>query len=395
MKLSNLVLRVLLCGLALSGAHANAGRKPVTVPANGFYENAKGSPVLGIINAARSRIDMEMYEMDDPKVIAALRDALGRGVKVHIVKEPNPVGAPCKVFESDKSKAKQGGGQAADCDDQTQLVDDVTNAGGKYVPFTKPDLCGDPSKSCLEHGKLIVIDSSVAMVSTGNLNTSNLCDLEFDPKTCNRDYTYVTDDADIVTSLQKVVDKDVIGKAYDVGSVIVRGADKKVTVGPNSLDPIVTFIKSAQSKIQIENQYLKEPTINEALIAAAKSGVDVQVTVASECSFGKPSPSEIKKTTATFKAFDAAGITSTMFTKNIKVNGKQGYLHAKAIVIDDSKAWVGSVNGSVQATTLNREFGVFFDNKADVKALAAMLTADLNDKNGETWQESLACAENN
>ena len=128
-------------------------------------------------------------------------------------------------------------------------------------------------------------------------------------------------------------------------------------------------------------------------MAAANRGVHVEVTVSSACSFGKPSPSEVRTLTSIFTAFDQAGITSTMFTKNIKINGIAGYLHAKAIVIDGKHAWMGSVNGSTQALTRNREFGIFFDTLNDVSKLSQILTSDHSDLNGESWQDSLNCAE--
>ncbi len=69
------------------------------------------------------------------------------------------------------------------------------------------------------------------------------------------------------------------------------------------------------------------PSINDALIAAAKSGVKVSVTVASLCSFGRPTPSEADKLSVLFTQFDQAGIDTRLFTKGIKVGGKEGYRH--------------------------------------------------------------------
>lgn len=403
MRTSRLALCAALYGVLLTFnlAFADAGSPKSTGPASGIYDNAKGSPILDLINGAHSTLDMEIYEMDDPQVIAAIRDALNRGVVVHIVKEPVPVGGACKVFGDDSKfdflgeapKSKSGDG-AADCEDQQQLVEDVKSAGGKYVPFTKPDLCGgDGTKSCLEHGKIAIADSRIALVSSGNFNTTNLCDLDYSPKTCNRDYSYISFDPAIVKTLSAVVEKDIVGESYNPASVMLPGTENKLTIGPNSLEPLVAYIKTARSKIQLENQYLKEPQLNAALVAAAKRGVKVQVMVASACSFGKPKASEVKKLTVIFKKFDDAGIDTLMFNKNMSINGKNGYLHAKSIVIDGKSAWMGSVNGSTQAETLNREFGIFFDDADDVQKLSSIMAADFTNKDAETWQESLDCAE--
>jgi phosphatidylserine/phosphatidylglycerophosphate/cardiolipin synthase-like enzyme len=83
-----------------------------------------------------------------------------------------------------------------------------------------------------------------------------------------------------------------------------------------------------------------------------------------------------------------------MFNKNIEIYGKHGYLHAKAIIVDDKKAWMGSVNGSTEALTLNREFGIFFKDAHNVHKLAFEMNKDFRDPNAETWEESFDCAEN-
>ncbi len=370
----------------------------------GLYDNAAGSPVISLINQANMTLDLELYEMDDPEVITSIRRALSRGVLVHIVKEPKPVGASCHVFDSyDTLKRKllsnstplAQHGQGADCQDQQQLVRDVNASGGRYVPFVKPDLCGENgTKNCLQHGKIVIVDSKIAMISSGNLNTTNLCDLKYFPSACNRDYSYVTADPQVALTLQEIVEADLAGHRYDVADLLTSETSKKLTVGPHSLAPLISFIESAKNHIQIENQYLKEATINAALIRAAQQGIQVDIVIESACSFGKPKPNEAKKLALIFKDFDQAGISTRMFNKKIQINGVPGYLHAKAIVIDRKMAWMGSVNGSTQAVSLNREFGIFFDQKKDVEKLSQLIESDFSNPNAESWEASLNCAEN-
>lgn len=380
-----------LCVLLTAVSVPTFGVSQTAALKKGLYENSNGSPIYDLIDSAQRSLDIEIYEMDDPKVIAGIKRAIHRGVIVHIVKEPTPVGGACKVFDA-KSRIEVG---TSNCADQIDLVDEVNANGGEYVPFTKPELCGeDGRQNCLEHGKIMVADSKVAMVTSGNFNTTNLCDDAFSPKTCNRDYSFITDDSDVVSTLEAVVKKDIIGKNYDVASVMSDGAENKMTVGPNSSAPLIAFIKSAKKSLQVQNQYLKDPAMNAAIIAVAKKGVKVAVNVSSECSFGKPKASQIKKMTAIYKSFEAAGIEISMFNKNIKVNEHNGYLHAKAFVVDGKSAWMGSVNGSTQAATINREFGVFFNDPANVTALSKALARDFDDVNAETWEESMDCAEN-
>lgn len=363
----------------------------------GFYENSRGIPLLDLISQAQVSLDLEIYEMDDPGILEAIRGALRRGIKIHIVQEPAPVGGACRVFgdfalDGPRRRPAHGKPISRDCEAERELVREVNESGGRYVPFTKPQLCGgDNTRSCLEHGKLAVADDRVAMISSGNFNTTSLCDLQFSPRTCNRDYTYVTDEPGVVRTLQSVVEHDLVGNSYDVTSVMAPGTDRRITIGPNSLRPIVSMIQSARQSILIENQYLKEPDLNRALLDAARRGVQVQVVVASFCSFGSPRPEEARKVRAIFSEFENAGIQTRIFDKRMKVNGQNGYLHAKAIVVDGSRAWIGSVNGSVQAMELNREFGIFFEDAEQVRELETIMAGDFSNPAAETWQQSLQC----
>lgn len=364
-----------------------SGLAHAAAPTQGLYINSEGSPAIALINEAKKSLYIEIYEMNSPGVLTAVRAALARGVKVNIVKEPYPVGDACKVFDNSPSS------KDTNCGDQRDLVKEVRAAGGSYVPFAKSALCGTNAKSCLEHGKLIVIDEQKAMLSSGNLNGSSLCEEDSLPTKCNRDYSFVIEEPSLVRSLQAVAEKDRLSKTYDLKGVLSDEARNDLTIGPFALEPLVAFINSAQRSIRLQNQYLKEPSINDALVSAAKRGVKIELTVASACSFGAPSASDTNKVTTTYTRFDDAGIHTRMFTKNNLVNGLPGYMHAKAIVVDETRAWMGSVNGSTQATSINREFGIFFDDAASVSKLRQQMDKDHKSPKSESWQESLKCAE--
>jgi len=130
------ILSVLLSSPASAGLPLNQFPEP------GVYVNADGGPLLPLLQNAREKIDIEIYTMSDLKVRSLLRAALKRGVKVRIVKDPNPLGVKCDVFGSSTgSEGSDSSSNASDCLDQQKLVQDVRNAGGAYVPFDKRALC--------------------------------------------------------------------------------------------------------------------------------------------------------------------------------------------------------------------------------------------------------------
>ena len=310
------------------------------------------------------------------------------------MKEPAPLGDKCKVLDAVSDQ------DSADCVDQKKLKDEIIASGGTYVAFNKALFCADPKKSCFEHGKMIVSDKTAVLVSTGNFNDTNLCDLSLNPSKCNRDFSVVDRDEETISFLEGIFENDVTETAFNLQDRFTEASAKstspvtiaeKVTVSPLSLDPMNAFIQSATKTLDIENQYLKEPTMNQAIMDAAKRGVKVRIMVASECSFGKPSASDIKSTTTLMTAFETAGVEVRMFPSQLKINGKPGYLHAKAMVADGARAWVGSVNGSTAATSNNREFGLFFSTEKQVNSLQTILQSDIESPDSETWQESLQC----
>jgi cardiolipin synthase len=350
-----------------------------------LYENSSESPLLALLQSATQSIDIEIYQMEDQHVNQAVHDAVARGVKVRIIHEPSPEGAACRVFQAASSNDSDA------CTAQKALVDFVNQNGGQYVPFSKT-LCGKPGGKCLEHGKMLVIDAQTALVSTGNYDPTSLCDHSENPKTCDRDYSVVSHDATVVHTLETIFENDLGGSSDPVQSVLDENQNTKLTVGPVTMAPIVNFIASAQTSLQIETQYLKDPTMNQAILDAAQRGVQVSLMVASACSFAKPKGSAVTKWTNTYTAFESAGASVRIFTKKMKVGGEGGYLHAKAMIADGTRAWVGSTNGSTQAITDNREFGLFSSDATLVGKLNGLLSTDFANTDGETWQESLDCA---
>jgi phosphatidylserine/phosphatidylglycerophosphate/cardiolipin synthase-like enzyme len=359
------------------------------VPA-GVYLNSNGSPLIPLIESTKHSLDIEIYTMEDPYVRQLLRDALARSVKIRILHDPNPDGMTCNVFAAPTATT------SADCKDQQKLVSDVTSAGGSYTPFDKKTLCpnggGSDGTYCYEHGKMVISDGSVVLISTGNFDPTNMCLAPENPTQCDRDFTVIESDTTIVSTLESIFQNDLKGVAYDVQSLIPPSLTGVLTVSPVSLQPLLDLIKSAKSSIVVETQYLEEPEINAALVEMAKKpGVKVTVTTSSVCYFDTPSSSDADETKQTYTAFDQAGISTTMFDHLDLINGAAGYLHAKVIIVDGTKAWVGSENGSTGSLTENREYGVIFTDPQWIATLTPVLAADHSSPNNETWQQSLAC----
>jgi phosphatidylserine/phosphatidylglycerophosphate/cardiolipin synthase-like enzyme len=357
-----------------------------TIPQSNLYINSEGSPLLPLLESARNSIDIEIYTMKDPTVRSLLRKALGRNVNIRMVKEPHPVGEKCRIFEAETD------GDSEICTDEKHLISEIREAGGEVVPFNKQNLCpneggGPGGGKCFEHGKLALVDG-VALLSTGNFDSTSLCAEE--SKTCNRDYTVVLTDSTLVDTLKDLFEADLTGESYDVRSKIPASLKNTLTVSPDPTS-LFDFLNSAEESISLEAQYLKDPSFNAILESQAKKGVKVSVTVASACAFAKPKGKAASDFRSTYSKFDRLGISTTIFDAQNKINGKRGYLHAKAIVVDGKRGWIGSENGSTTSLTENREYGVIFENTGWVETLRRTMDSDHESEDSETWEESLNC----
>jgi cardiolipin synthase A/B len=350
-----------------------------------LYDNSDAAPVIPLIQKAKRTIDIEIYEMQNLKVMEALKSAVQRGVKLRIVKDGTPVNTDCPVFEAAAATDDE------NCIEQKKFKEWVRANGGHYVPFNKKDLCDPAAKQCFEHGKLLIADQKIALISTGNYNVTSFCDKTQNARACNRDYTLLTQDPVAVRVLGVIFDHDLTGRPYDLQRIVSSPMAQRLTISPYSKDPLISAIQNAKRSILVQNQYLFEPTFNQALVDAAKRGVKVFVNVSSVCYFKRPDAFASERWTKTFAAFDDAKIASRIFTAKMRLRDLPGYLHAKVLLIDEQTLWVGSVNGSNQAMNINREFGLFTQEPNAVKKFSHKFSADFKNPNSESWQESLQC----
>lgn len=347
-------------------------------PKNGVYENKDALPLLPLIRGAKENLSIEIYQMTNAAVQSEIISAARRGVEVTVIAESNTADSNCDAFSWKQT------GRCEDRGFKARLAE----AGVKVTYFDK-SLCGRNSSYCFQHGKSVIADNKVALISTGNFSNTSLCVSH--SGTCNRDLSVVTDDSDVVRALSMIHKADSRGQQISIQNVIDTVSKGKLTVSPVSRPALVDFIESATQEVQIQNQYLKDPVINEALKKVASRGVDVNVTLSSLCSFGAPSDYTLNSIRPIFSAFEASGIQLKMFTRLNKLNGRPSYMHSKAIVVDKNKGWVGSVNGSTTSTTLNREFGVFIESPEQVRSLYEVLQSDFLSSHNEDWRENVDC----
>lgn len=292
--------------------------------------NAGDSPITGAIHSAKKSVWLEIYELTDTNVIHALEDDANNGIDVRVMLEPHPFGASSP----------------------TRVMDELKAAGAK-VETSNPAFA-------LTHEKGMVIDNTTAYIMTSNFSRSGLggySNSSYD----NREYDIIDNNA---TDVQAVV---AIFQA-DWNRTTAQFNDPNLVVSPvNSRGAFTTLISSAHNTLLIEAEEMNDSMIEQAISAAASRGVHVEVIL--------PSPKG--------SSYDS----NSQGIANIKQSGvavkedSQHYMHAKIIVVDGQKAFVGSENISTQSFDQNRELGIIVSDSNVLNTLQQTFQQDWNASN--------------
>jgi phosphatidylserine/phosphatidylglycerophosphate/cardiolipin synthase-like enzyme len=310
-----LPLFLIACNINLSGesgtSNSNSGNTIIGPGAQGlqvYVEPDAGDGFLleGINNAQKS-VYLEMYLLTNRKIISALEDAAHRQLDIRVMLETHPYGSSSVSPRTTLEKLQ---------------------ATGAKVQATNPSFA-------LTHEKCMVIDGDTAYIMTSNFTLSALGGSS---STKNREYDIVDKNPQDVQGIIELFNADWnrTSAQYDAPNLVVSP--------DNSRMDFKSLINSAQKMLAVEAEEMQDAEIEQALIDAAKRGVQVQVIL--------PSPSSSSSDS------NDQGI-NTIKQGGVQVKeDSQLYMHAKLIVVDGQKAFVGSENISTASLDRNRELGV-------------------------------------
>jgi phosphatidylserine/phosphatidylglycerophosphate/cardiolipin synthase-like enzyme len=291
---------------------------PGTLDLQVYVEPAAGDGFLldGINNAHKS-IYLEMYLLSNRKIISALEDAAHRHLDVRVMLETHPYGS----------------GSAS----PTMTLDKLRAADVK-AQATSPSFA-------LTHEKCMVIDETTAYIMTSNFTLSALGGSS---SQTNREYIIVDKNQQDVQGILDIfyADWNRTSAQYNAPNLVVSP--------DNSRDNFQSLINSAQKKLLIEAEEMQDTEIEQALIGAAKRGVQVQVIL--------PQGSVDGSSGQGINIIKQGGV-------QVKEDS-QLYMHAKLIIVDGQKAFVGSENISTASLNRNRELGLII---ADTNVINTLL----------------------
>jgi cardiolipin synthase len=279
-----------------------------------FIEPGDGRrPILDEIEAATQSIDLEIYIISDETILQALEDARARGVAVRVILEEHPYGG--------------GGGQQG-------IFDRLANAGID-VRWSNPVFR-------FSHIKMMVIDESVAIIMNQNLTASSF--------TGNREFGVITTSPDAVQAASAIFEADWAQDAEPPPGPLV--------VSPtNARESLRSLIDSAETSVDVYAEVLRDPELLQALEAAAQRGVTVRVIISPSASFDSERAS-----------LEASGVQVRLL--------RSLYVHAKMIMVDGQRVFVGSQNISTTSLDQNRELGIIVSDPVSLARLSRVFDID-------------------
>lgn len=355
-----------------------------------FLEGTKHSLVIG------------MYDFTSGPILALFKTVLTEPKTLQMVLDNPPPNATRDQLDS-------------------QTVQELNAALGPRSRIVRA-LAGDDTLVSAEmfptsyHIKVMVRDSAVVWLSSGNLNNSNQPDMASPPKTEDRDWHVIIEDQGLATLFEAYLNQDFksaqafqiaespalsaavadaaaklaaettpppASAAQPAGAVAAKTfADVSVNITPlltpDTLPPgaqgqyvsnMLKLIASAKKTLYVQLQYIEAaaatgvyPALLQAIAARVAAGVDVRLIESLE--YGEPWAEKMKD----------AGVD---LTANIAL---QPNVHNKGFVIDSTTVVVSSQNFSPDGIQFNRDAGVIIESAPIAQYFESIFLADWANK---------------
>ena len=275
-------------------------------------------PIISGINSAQTSIKLVMYQLEDTSVEQALVQAKQRGVTVQVLLN--------KGYYGEQSK-------------DNEAAYTYLESGGVSVHWT-------PSYFALTHQKTMVVDNHSAYILTFNFTPQYYAS--------SRDFGVIDTDSNDVNAIGAAFTADWNGQKTTASS----GDD--LVWSPGSQTAMVDLINGAQHSLDVYNEEMDDGPVETALENAAKRGVTVDVVMTNSSEWD-----------AAFSKLKDSGVNVHVFAPNASE-----YIHAKMILADSNKAFLGSENFSSTSLSRNRELGIVSNDPAILNSLTATFSDD-------------------
>lgn len=302
---------------ALPAVRLGAGVRGVSVlvePDDGL------SSLTRAIRDANSSVWLTMYLLTNHSFIHALEYAHAFGVDVRVILERHPYGMS-----------------------DTSTLSAYNNLMAADIPVHWAN-----SRFLLTHEKSMLIDGATAYIMTTNFTSAAFH--------TNREFDVIDANPTDVAALHALFLADWTGRPY-------TPSDPNLPLSPTDARTLLSaLIASARRSLDVYAEELQDSGMEQVLAAAARRGVHVRLLL--------PAPSGIDRDAPGVALITAAGAQVR------RVPQSALYIHAKVIIVDGRRAFVGSQNLSAASLDRNRELGVIVADPSAIIRLQATFNTD-------------------
>jgi cardiolipin synthase A/B len=274
-------------------------------------------PLLDALAAARQTIDIYVFTLSNPDILAALRDAGARGVRVRAVVDPAP-------------------------------SESVAAGHAALRALNEANVQVRPRPSYFErvHAKSFVVDGAQALVSSINF---------LDDWMHTRDHGMLTTNPAVVQGILQTFAADWAATPDD--SV---PAPPLVLSPPNSRATLAGLINGAQTSLILEEEQITDDAMVDLLAARSNAGVAVQIVT---------NALQTKNRLCLERLQARAPQAQVRYSTQL-------WLHTKLVIADERRMLVGSVNLTPTSLDKRREVSMLVDDPAAVAHAAAVARDD-------------------
>jgi phosphatidylserine/phosphatidylglycerophosphate/cardiolipin synthase-like enzyme len=157
-----------------------------------------------------------------------------------------------------------------------------------------------------------------------------------------------------------------------------------IVLPDDSAKPILAAIDGAKNSLRVKMFIFSDPSLLKAVIAARQRGVKVRIMLNPARRDGESENAESRK------KLEAGGV------EVIDSNPKYDVTHEKSMVVDDTAAFVKSLNWETKNLTETRDYAIVTSNAHEVAEIIECFEADWNRKNfsGDEHSHLIWCCGN-
>jgi cardiolipin synthase len=299
-------------------------------------------PFVDAITHANRTVHMVMFQLADPDVMTALKDAHVRLGTVD--------GTPAVRVILDRKSLEE----------NSDLETNFTTLHDAGV-----DVMRSSAGFTYTHEKSMVVDDTTVFITAMNMNTRGAYDAE-------RDFGVITRDDRVITEWNSVFAEDVRNSASTTDHGTPALSVRPLLWSPvrsSAESKLISLIGSARSSIITTVENLSDPGIVGALSNAAKGGVNVRI-ITPQCVKGN----NPKLDYPALRSLAADGVATKVMP--YPATPTHPYMHSKMILVDQRVAYVGSVNFTETSLLRNREAGIIFVNDTATQTIRQLFETD-------------------